>query len=346
MRTLLFHIIFCLFTVGSLSAQAVSHTLCANDARVKRYFVSNPEPGMVYNWSISGGGQVLGTNSDTLYVDWGSVPGIYEVYLLGSLGGNCQADSVIYRVEVLPLPQLQITGNLPVCAGEKLTLQANGVTSVLWSNGETTAEASFFPTGNQTVWAVGSNGVCASDTAFALITVAPEPVAAFSANPLSGEAPLSVSFFNGSSNAQSYFWNFGNGAISTAENPIALYTAPGEYPVMLRVQNQAGCADSLLYNFIVVSEAFAWFVPNTFTANGDNLNEFFRPLFPVPVTYTLSIFDRWGNLLYDETSIDASWNGIYDGKQVPQGIYQYRLQFRHPNTQKSIEKIGHITLIR
>lgn len=345
-RLLLYHALF-LGLAFAAQAQAVSHSVCANDPRVKRYFVDNPVAGIDYTWAVSGGGTVLPSNSDTLYMDWGTVPGIYTVSVYGSLNGNCPSDTARYLVEVLAPPALAIQGNSNVCEGKKVTLTATGTTQVLWSDNSTTPSADFYPTGPTTVWALGYDGTCFSDTAFFTMTPIPLPVADFDATPEQGEAPLLVNFLNGSLNGNAYLWDFGNGSQSVAENPAVVYAVPGTYPVTLVTQNLAGCSDTTRFEFIVVNEAFSWYIPNAFTPTGDYRNEIFRPYFPDFVEYTLAIFDRWGNVVYQSTGIDGAWNGkTLTQKDAEQGVYVYRIDFRAPNDQKEQVKTGSVTLVR
>jgi YVTN family beta-propeller protein len=68
------------------------------------------------------------------------------------------------------------------------------------------------------------------------------PVAAFSAYPVSGKAPLKVRFKDKSTGSPtSWRWNFGDNGTSTAQNPVHKYSKKGEYTVSLRVKNAAGC---------------------------------------------------------------------------------------------------------
>ncbi|MEK7949307.1 putative Ig domain-containing protein [Luteolibacter soli] len=75
-----------------------------------------------------------------------------------------------------------------------------------------------------------------------------QPVAAFTATPQSGQSPLQVSFTDGStapgSSVSSWSWNFGDGGVSAAQNPVHTYTAPGVYEVTLTIANAQGLQDS------------------------------------------------------------------------------------------------------
>jgi len=78
------------------------------------------------------------------------------------------------------------------------------------------------------------------------------PVAAFEAHPLTGVAPLDVEFTDLSSDAQSWYWQFGDGEDSTDQHPIHVYKRPALYPVALTVANMAGQDSALYDNYIRV----------------------------------------------------------------------------------------------
>ncbi len=80
------------------------------------------------------------------------------------------------------------------------------------------------------------------------------PVAEFTANPLSGTAPLTVNFTNLSSNSPTtYSWDFGDTGSSAAVNPSHTYTNPGVYTVKLTASNIAGTNTRTRSNYITVS---------------------------------------------------------------------------------------------
>ena len=81
------------------------------------------------------------------------------------------------------------------------------------------------------------------------------PVAAFSAAPLAGGAPLLVSFTDLSAGATSWSWDFGDGLSSTERSPTHLYTLPGSYSVSLRVANALGTDEILRTGLVSVGAA-------------------------------------------------------------------------------------------
>ncbi|WP_292380924.1 PGF-pre-PGF domain-containing protein [Methanosarcina sp. UBA289] len=79
------------------------------------------------------------------------------------------------------------------------------------------------------------------------------PVAAFSASPTSGKAPLTISLTDKSTDATSWSWDFGDGSTSAEKNPTHIYSAAGNYNVVLTVNNEKG-SSSKTQNIIVQSE--------------------------------------------------------------------------------------------
>ncbi len=86
-----------------------------------------------------------------------------------------------------------------------------------------------------------------------LESYAQKPVPAFTASPVSGCAPLIVSFTDQSVNANSWKWDLGNGATSTQQNPSVIYTLPGTYTISLTVTNASGSATLVKTNYITVT---------------------------------------------------------------------------------------------
>jgi FOG: PKD repeat len=88
------------------------------------------------------------------------------------------------------------------------------------------------------------------------IKVTKAPVAAFSASPTSGSAPLKVQFTDKSKySPTSWKWSFGDGTYSTAKNPAHKYSKAGKYTVSLTVKNAKGSNKITKYSYITVSSS-------------------------------------------------------------------------------------------
>ncbi|RXA17232.1 PGF-pre-PGF domain-containing protein [Methanosarcina sp. MSH10X1] len=79
------------------------------------------------------------------------------------------------------------------------------------------------------------------------------PVADFSANPINGNAPLSVQFTDLSQNVSSRNWTFGDGAISTEQNPVHIYSTAGTYTVSLTATDANGTSQAKAATITVIN---------------------------------------------------------------------------------------------
>ena len=88
-------------------------------------------------------------------------------------------------------------------------------------------------------------------------------------------------------------------------------------------------------------------VPNAFTPNGDNLNDFLKPMAISDVsTMKFSIYNRWGKLVYQTKTLGDKWDGTDHEIICDMGTYFYYLEYTCPFEQKSFYLKGDITLIR
>ena len=147
--------------------------------------------------------------------------------------------------------------------------------------------------------------------------------AAFSADPTTGEAPLTVNFTDESvGTISSWNWNFGNGDVSTNQNPNSIFTSEGTYTVFL-IASSTLCSDTISHT-IIVEGGFVIEVPNVFTPNGDGANDVFHIKILGVKSAEGSIFNRWGQLLYSWDVLNASWDGkSSNGENCPDATYFY-----------------------
>lgn len=98
-------------------------------------------------------------------------------------------------------------------------------------------------------------------------------------------------------------------------------------------------------NEFVVNFAPLLFVPNAFSPNGDGTNDIFLIKGASIKSFKIEIFNRWGELIFESTDIENSWDGTYRGVPVPEGVYAYMLNFRGFDNRLQVRQ-GNITLIR
>lgn len=201
---------------------------------------------------------------------------------------------------------------------------------------------------------VTSAAGCESTTMIAdYITVVPQPVAAFSFVTLDvTQGVPAAQFENNSLYADSYTWDFGDGsALSEEENPTHTYSGINEvgYLVELTATNSYGCEDKVS-QLVKMKELLIYYIPNTFTPDGDNFNETFQPVFVSgfdPYDFHLTIFNRWGELVFETYDASKGWNGTYGDKGiVADGAYIWKLEFGDPTNDKRFYEEGLVTIIR
>jgi gliding motility-associated-like protein len=199
---------------------------------------------------------------------------------------------------------------------------------------------------------IGSNNFGCSDTASLNVTVHPLPEAIIQANPtmVYSDDPT-VQFSNNSIGASVSVWNFDNGAIQETSASSFDYTYPqqeGNYMVTLTVSNQFGCSDFSFIPIEVIGD-IVYYIPNAFTPDGDEFNNVFLPVFTSgfdPYNYLLTIYNRWGEMIYESNNHQIGWDGDYNGKLCPTGIYSYVITYKSIGTDFKKTITGHVELLR
>jgi gliding motility-associated-like protein len=88
-------------------------------------------------------------------------------------------------------------------------------------------------------------------------------------------------------------------------------------------------------------------LPNVFSPNGDGVNDYVTletSKYKSPIEF--SVFDRWGNRVYNADSIDFEWNGTNGTEFLSPGVYVYRLQLTCPIDDSPVVVTGDITIVR
>jgi gliding motility-associated-like protein len=234
------------------------------------------------------------------------------------------------------------------CFGESsgsITVSGAGGTdpyNYTWSNGDTDATADAIAIGNYSVTVTDSNGC--TETASYDITQ-PEPIVVniqpeyevllgntVVLNPTyGGSVPL---FFEWT---PSTFLN--NASIDT---PTARPFETTTYSITVSDTNQC---EATVSTTVLVNDSIIVYIPNIFSPNADGINDVF--LFYAngvkEVYYT--IYNRWGEKVFESRDITVGWDGTYKGKLAPEGVYVYYIQFTFLNFTQEKRK-GSVTLVR
>ncbi len=121
-------------------------------------------------------------------------------------------------------------------------------------------------------------------------------------------------------------WEFENGEKSKDAEVVYTYKKRGNHTVILNVESPEGCKNKL-EDIVFVEEDYNLLAPNTFSPNGDGLNDEFIPfaLKDMNVPFTLVIQDRRGNVVFKTSDINKAWDGtnMNTGEQAPETNYMW-----------------------
>ena len=152
-------------------------------------------------------------------------------------------------------------------------------------------------------------------------------------------------------NATDYTWSFGDDSQSTSEfSPSHTFPAEesGSYVVELVATSPLGCTDTALVA-ISVEEQLIYYIPNTFTPDGDDYNQTFRPIFESgydPYDFTMLIFNRWGELIWESHDDSVGWDGTYGGRVLQGGVYTWKIEFKTSMSDERKSINGHVNLMK
>lgn len=182
--------------------------------------------------------------------------------------------------------------------------------------------------------------------------VFPEPNAAFTISPMELTTLEPEAEFNNTSfGAINYQWQFDEYGTSQEEEPV--FSFPNErsanFRICLEVGNEFGCLDTSCRNLFMDAE-YVVFAPNAFTPDNDGDNDEWRPVirgFNTDV-YELTIFNRWGDAVFQTNDPMDAWTGDYRGGSYfgNNEAYNWRLKLRKEFTAEDIIFQGNVILIR
>jgi gliding motility-associated-like protein len=293
----------------------------------------------IYTWDFGGATTSAVTNgpsvSNLVYAE----PGVYDVTLFAEVPGldGCE-QSFTDQVEAIPDPTIDFTaGPLIGCPPHLVTFTNTSSTSTattyLWDFGDGNTSPAVHPahqflySGNFSVLLeMTTGGYCVRELALLeedLVMTHPIPFAAFDVDPNQVDILTpDVNITNlGDDNVDCYY-NFGDGGSMQDCNGSYSYTDGGNFTITMTVINEAGCTDTATGEVSVSGSVF--YAPNTFTPDGDGLNDVWHPIVIGASAYRLKIYNRWGELIWETLDPDIPWLGQTgsDGLHYsPNGMY-------------------------
>ncbi len=194
-----------------------------------------------------------------------------------------------------------------------------------------------------------NNWGCPQDTTYTVKVEKPS----FTATPSSGNAELDVSFENTTTWAVTSEWDFDHNSAQSSENSATyLYKEKGDYKVLLTVTDGKECEDTVSQTLkVTVEPSSIENSQNVFTPNDDGVNDFFKVEVNGMETFRISIYNRWGELMYstenEDDITDIGWDGrsgVANLRASP-GVYFYVIKAKGKDGIEYKEK-GSVTLFR
>ncbi|MBK8498325.1 MAG: gliding motility-associated C-terminal domain-containing protein [Flavobacteriales bacterium] len=239
----------------------------------------------------------------------------YTVTITNPTGCSATFDA---NVSFIPPPSVDLGPDTVLCEGRILTIDAgNPGSTYQWSNGATTRTIAVGQPGSYSVTV--SNGLC-SRTDGISVHFNPSPVrmAVNEFHTCLDDEPKYV-VIDAGNNGSRFDWSTGE------STQVIMASAYGWYYV--HITNAYDCAAQDSARVIEYCPATI-FVPNTFTPNGDGVNDIFLPLGKSIATMHLMIFDRWGELLFESNDPAVGWDGSYAGEVVKNDMYVWRIEYK------------------
>jgi gliding motility-associated-like protein len=281
--------------------------------------------------------------------------------------GCADTASITVSVNPYPIPRfesdMKFGGCLPFSPTFKDITGRNGLgpesDSVIWDfgnglvsfqEGSTTANYDAYGCYNVTLTSISAPG-CESSLTIENVVCVNEITASFNPDPsVQLVSNPYFKFVNKSKNATAFEWDFGDTTdLSLLTHPEHGYQYIGEYVVRLVASAQDGCTDTA-YRKVKVKDDLVFNIPNTFTPDGDNLNEIFSPMllagFNKYVGYSFGIYNRWGKEVFFTNTPGQGWDGFSDGKIVPAGIYLWKIRLKSSVNNESFIYTGHVNVLR
>ncbi len=207
------------------------------------------------NWRWSFGDGSTATATTTPVAHTYTAAGIYSVYSIVTDNMGCIDTSVRLSYITVWKPHAVFnTANTFPCLGTNVHFNntSSGITGAFWmfGDGDTSSALSadhvYTAIGTYTVKLVvfDSHGCTDTATYVNYLNVTKPTAAFYMSDSFSICPPLNVSFYNTSTAATSYAWDFGDGGTSVFVSPSDLYTTPGYYQVRLIATNSHGCKDT------------------------------------------------------------------------------------------------------
>lgn len=339
-----------LFSPANLSLTSTPSICAGANATINTSVNGNTGP-LTWNWNNN-------LNGPGPHIVYPNATTTYNVNVTNICGVVVPASTT---VTVNPIPQVNVPSQFASgCDAINFTFNdtstANTGCFYLWDFGDNTTATgantnhayTMGGTYTVTVTATSQYGCTGTNVGLVSLIIYDSPTANFSVSDdeVSMLEPM-VFFTNESSgNSIAWLWDFGDSTTSTLASPVHTYSRIGSYNVRLITTSVGGCTDTLEEPINVVPE-FTVYIPNAFTPDGDGLNDVFYVYGEEITKFSMQMFDRWGNMIFESDDLYEGWDGRANGgtEIAQQDVYVYKV-FVTDYKGKQHKFTGHVSLMR
>jgi gliding motility-associated-like protein len=311
---------------------------CDGSASVNVTSTNGP---FTYLWSPAGG------NSDTAT---GLCAGTYTCTINAASGCNGTQTFTITQPNQIAVTTTPVPADCNASNGTATATSTGGTGPYTYSWNtvpiQTTQTATNLAMGIYTVTVTDANGCTQTQTVS--IAQATPPVAVATAVPpgfvLGGNSQITVTGGN------SYQWTPSTDlSCANCANPVATPQQTTTYCVLV-TDTTTGCVDSTCLTIDVeipcTSGGLDKLMPNAFSPNFDGKNDrYCIPPNACILNFHLRIYDRWGEMVFESTSMTDCWDGTYKGEDLNTGVYAFYFDAELTSGQKYHQQ-GNISLIK
>ncbi len=292
-------------------------TLCVSDTITLAANIDNAD----YLWSTSATTQAIEVSSSGTY--WVQV----------QKGCFPYSDTIDINIGSPPVINIGNDTNVCINQGSSYNIDAgSGYSGYLWQNGSTVQNISVNTTGMYWVEVSDVNNCSKRDSIYLAIGYTPFADLGIDTCIVSGNL---LNLFV-SAGFDSYLWQ------DASSNNTYTVSDSGIYYV--QITDTCGTTSDTI-NIDVCAVSAIW-MPNTFTPNGDGLNDVFKPLWISLNEFEMYIYDRWGQEIFHTTDINGGWNGKYQGELCLSGVYIYFINYKDVDSSEKKKKYGCVTLLK
>ena len=316
----------------------------------QNYSVTNT-PGSTYQWGLSAGGNLIQNGSNLSSVQWGGIPGNYEISVQETTADGCVGDQITSQISVADTIINFGQSVAGICIGESVKLSsepAGGYWSGQNISGNTfigNYAGTFFPQ-----YTVNIHGCSVTDSLEIFVR---EPFSAPIIETYLLEIDLcsdlnQQSYFTSDDQSIAYTWHVDGVLLEDTDYELDIFWADTTMLHTIEVYgtDTLGCKSDPGYLLIDVKACHRLYVPNSFTPNNDGYNDAFKISGPSIYEPSMKIYNRDGSIIYEIKSIYDSWNGN-DGKgyYCQNGVYNWVMTYKDDMGFNRTRK-GHVVLIR